>query len=138
MLLICSNGMGKGYCEESRMGRILDHLASRGIDCVKIIPSKHKFDATVFLLLGIGGENFCKICRCLEVGDMIQPSIMKGENIKLEREFKGLNPNAKYGNVTLKFEEDRRYNVLEIKYVYCEIGAKLSQKVGLNYLKPSA
>lgn len=119
------------------MGRTLDNLAIKGVDCIKIIPSKHKFDGTVFLALGIedGGDEhsykrLCEICKSLEINDMgIEPGKMTGRKIKQEREYKGMNPNPKYMDIPLRLEEDRYYNVLEIKYIFPEFGRKTLQKI---------
>lgn len=125
------------------MSNAIEDLLRKGVDCIKVIPARHKFDGTVFLALGVNDEEYpykrlCEICESLGVDDMeIEPKTMAGKEIKLRRELMGLKPNPKYDNIILRLEAERCYNVLEIKYLYCEISAKLSQKADLSFLKPS-
>jgi len=141
---MCSDKMKKGYHKESRIGKVIEDFLRKGVDCIKAIPARHKFDRTLYLALGVGDEDhpykrLCEICESLGVKDMeVVPKTMTGKNIKLERELMGLNPNPKYENIPLRLESERHYNVLEIKYLYCEIGTKLSQKADLSFLKPRA
>ncbi|MDP2938499.1 MAG: hypothetical protein Q8O13_00220 [Candidatus Omnitrophota bacterium] len=133
--------MSKGYREESRMGRALEALIEKGIDCIKIIPPEHTADDTIFLALGLGEdgnsyERLCNICSSIEIDDMgITPSRMYGRDIKLRRKFRGLEPKPNYKGMNLKIEENRHYNVVGIRYVLAEVSAKTSQKHDMSYLK---
>ena len=134
--------MARGYVEGSKMSRTLDALVRKGIDCIKVIPSKYIANETVFLALGVGEgdysyEGLCKICDSIKTGNMeIIPSRMYGKDIKLERELKGLEPNPGYRGVILKIEDNRNYNVLKVRYIFAEIGTKTSQKYDMSYLGP--
>lgn len=128
--------------EGSKMSRTLDALVRKGIDCIKVIPSEYIANETVFLALGLEEDNhsyerLCKICDSIKTDYMeITPSRMYGKDIKLERELKGLDPNPRYRGVILKIEDNRHYNVLEVRYIFAEIGTKTSQKYDMSYLGP--
>jgi len=134
--------MVREYREGSRIGRTLDALLRRGIDCIKVIPPEHRADETIFLALGVGEdkhsyERLCKICNSIATDDMeITPSRMYGRDIKLRRECKGLESKPTYKGIYLKIEKNRCYNTLGIKYILAEVGIKTSQKNDMSYLSP--
>jgi hypothetical protein len=135
--------MGRGYSEESKMGRALDVLLTKGIDCIKIIPPKNIADETVFLALGIdeGGvsyEGLCKICKSTHIEGMeIFPVRKTGEYIKNKMVLRGLEPDPKYRGLKLKIEAGKLYNLVGIRYIPAEVGTKASTKQDVSYLNPN-
>lgn len=120
--------MIKGYQKNSRMGRTLDYLASKGIDCIKIAGPRHRADKSIFLVLNTGdNENLTNrlygVAGLTEDYMEIEVERMKGEEIV------ELHPK-------LKLQVGKYYNVLKIGYVLAEISATMSHKYDFSYLKP--